>query len=188
MANEAKNSGIKIEFGKITIDHVEDHPYKSGMAQAQIRQAVTKTYPSARVANSKSDSLFASDDFDLEEGASYTSTRVTWLNVPEGTEKSQVKAKLAENKNARIRREIANDVKRVLTEEQVSAIENDEIDYSLEDAQEKFMIRDSDGDPVTPTQYAQNFFSITGEADTDYRTMVSESEAVAKTAEEALEE
>jgi len=188
MSNEnTNNSGIKVEFGKITVDHVEPNPYKDAMDQAQIRQTVTKTYPSGRVSSSKSDSLFDADDFDLEEGASYTSTRVTWLNVPKGTTVADVKAKLRALPDARIRKELANDVMLVLTEEQENAIKNDEINFTFEKAQEKLRICDKDGVAIEPAQYSQNFFSAKGEVDGDYRTMVSEKEAVQSIANDALE-
>lgn len=185
MENQEK-SGIVREFGKITVDSVEEHKFKADMDSAQIRQIVTTTYPSGRIANSKSDSLFDVDDFDMEEGASFSSTRVAWLNVPKGTTVAEVKAKLRAMPDARIRREIANDVELVLTEEQLNAVSNEEIDYSLEKAEESHRICDKDGDAIEPAQYSQNFFSIKGEVDGDYRTETG-STATQKVEDDALE-
>jgi hypothetical protein len=176
------NSGIKTSFGKITVDKVEENSYKKGLYQAQLRQVVTTTYPSKRVGNSESDSLFEIDAFDLGEGKEYTSERLCWLDVPNGTSKKKVEELLKANPKAKIWRKISYDVTDVLTEEQIGAMEAGIT--TREALEESKVVKDADGDVVDDgngPQYRQYFFSKDGmRADIDYRGTSNKSVGKAK--------
>jgi hypothetical protein len=149
-------NGITKEFAVLSVDKVTASEYKEGIYQAQIRQTVTTTYPSKRVDNSMQDSLFAIEDFKLELGESYESTRVGWINVPEGTTAEQVAQLLGTKANARICKKYSNKLLDVLTDEQkysISAGQRTAAQFA-----ESLVIRNSEGAIVQPVQYSQGFY------------------------------
>jgi hypothetical protein len=149
-------NGITKEFAVLSVDKVTASEYKEGIYQAQIRQTVTTTYPSKRVDNSMQDSLFAVEDFKLELGESYESTRVGWINVPEGTTAEQVAQLLGTKPNARICKKYSNKLLDVLTDEQkysISAGQRTAAQFA-----ESLVIRNSEGAIVQPVQYSQGFY------------------------------
>jgi len=149
-------NGITKEFAVLSVDKVTASEYKEGIYQAQIRQTVTTTYPSKRVDNSMQDSLFAIEDFKLELGESYESTRVGWINVPEGTTAEQVAQLLGTKPNARICKKYSNKLLDVLTDEQkysISAGQRTAAQFA-----ESLVIRNSAGEIVQPVQYSQGFY------------------------------
>lgn len=170
-------TGIKKTFSPITVDSVEVSPYTKGgveIAQAQVRQEVQTEYPSARVGNSMSDSLFSNDAFNFQPGQSYTSTRVTWLMTPVGTTTEQVEGLLAQFPNARIWAKYSNKVEDVMTEEQHAAVASGQQDLAF--FQDKLRIRDANGqeldgyDEEGKAQYRSNGFSKVAKEDEDLRT------------------
>lgn len=154
-------------FRPITVDEVKAHQYKPDLDQAQLRQVVVTDYTST-IGNSNSDLLFQENDFNLEVSQSFESTRVTWIPVPKGTTKEQVQSLLNSKRDARIYRIISHNVMDCLSEEQKMGME---LDYStLEDYKTKLEIKDRHGNPIDgPTQYSQNFFSVSGKEDIDLR-------------------
>lgn len=170
------NNEITRTFGPITIDSITEHTFKQGISQAQLRQVVTTTYPSIRVSNSKSDSLFNFSDFKLPEGKSFESTRIVWANLPSDITTEQLTEILAAKPKARIYREISYNVLQVLTEEQKQAIAAGL--RTVAEFQDQLRIRTVDqstGEVVDidgPPQYRQNFLSLVGKEDVDYRTNV----------------
>lgn len=182
-------NGVKTKFEKITVDGVAENTYKKGIYQAQLRQTVTTIYPSKKVGNSESDSLFDLDLFDLPEGKEYSSERLCWIDVPKGSTKSKVEALLKANPKAKIWRKISNDVMDVLTEEQIAAIDNGIT--TKEDLETSKVVKDSDGVVVDQGDgpiYRQYFFSKDGmRADVDYRKTTSTSTSKTKRAIEELE-
>lgn len=168
-----ENSGIRKEYGKVTVDHVQDHKFKDQLAQAQIRQIVTKIYPSASVGNNKQDSLFDMGEFNLEGGKEYASTRVTWIDIPKGKTKEDVEAMLAQLPNACIYQEISDSV--ILTDNQEAALEAGLTD--LEAFESKQIVRDADGNEVLDESgnpiYTAKFFSKTFKEDVDHRVGTS---------------
>lgn len=162
---------IKKAFNPITVDEVKASQYKDHLLQAQVRQTVTTTYPSKRVGNSLSDSLFSTENFGIADGQSFNSTRVTWVDVPLNTTKAQVEELLAQKPNARIQRIISNDVMDVLTDEQKSAIERGV--RTVAEYKESLRVKDGNGVdlPGTP-QYRQYFFKTTAVEDIDLRVAV----------------
>jgi hypothetical protein len=163
-----ENSGIKKVFGKITVDKVEADRYKESLDSAQIRQIVTKIYPSASVSNNKQDSLFSTEDFGLEGGSEYTEERVTWIPVPKGTTAEQVQAMLDKKPDAKIYKVLSHEP--ILTDGQEYALEAGLID--LETIAEKQMVRDGEGSPILfndEVQFSAKFFSLAGKEDEDLR-------------------
>ncbi len=176
MTTQKSNSGIVRTFSAITVDSVEQSPYEKGgkvVYQAQIRQTVTTTYPGARIGNSMTASIFDTDAFGFE-GQTYTSQRVTWLTVPEGTTVEQVEAQLAKFPNARIWSKYSNKVEDVMTEEQHYAVKSGQQDLAF--FMDKLVIRDRNGndlpgsDEEGKTQYRSNGFALEAKEDEDLRT------------------
>jgi len=149
-------NGITKTFSGLTVDSIAANPYKAGLFQAQIRQTVETSYPSKRVDNSMQDSLFNVEAFNLPAGESYTSKRVGWIAVPEGTTPEQVQQLLNTKTNARICKKYANNVLDVLTDEQKYAIANNQ--QTVEAFAERLLIRDKDGNAIAPAQYSQGFY------------------------------
>jgi len=165
---------MKTVFGKITVDSVSENTYKKGIYQAQLRQVVTTEYPSVKLGNSNSDLLFGEDAFNLPAGQSYDSTRITWIPVPEGTTAEKVAERLEATPDARIYRVISNNVADVMTEEQHQSVKAGL--RTMEDFKDSLIVRDSDGNTITPVQFRQNFFSATGKEDIDLRTAANVSQ------------
>lgn len=165
-------SEITKTYGPITVDLVQDHNYKTALGSAQLRQVVTTTYPALRVGNSKTSNLFDLSQFELPQGQSYESTRITWINVPKGTTVEQVEAALAAKPNSRIYKSISFNVEDVMTEEQKTAVRVGL--RSIEEFEEQLRVQrtDENGNTVDidgPAQYSQNFFADSAVADEDFR-------------------
>ncbi len=163
-----ENSGIKKVFNAITVDKVEQDQYKADLYSAQIRQIVTKVYPSATISNNMSDSLFDADEYNLE-GQEYNETRVTWIPVPKGSSVAQVEAMLAKCPDAKIYKVLSHEP--ILTDGQEFAIESGL--RSLEDFADSQLIRTNDGEAILDDgaeQYSAKFFSKNGKEDQDLRT------------------
>ena len=145
MQNNSTN-GITRTFGAITVDSVSASQYKSHCDQAQIRQTVTTTYPSKQVGNSESSLLFSTAEFKIEPGKTYTSTRVTWVDVPKGTTKEQVEERLKAAQFGRIQRKISLKVEDVMTDQQKYAVASGI--RTLADFKEQLGITKNDGTPL----------------------------------------
>jgi len=162
------NNEITRTFGPITVDSVAVHTYKPNISQAQLRQVVTTTYPSVRIGNSKTSNLFSLDAFNLPDGQSFDSTRVTWINVPNGTTVEQVQAALAAKPQSRIYRQISFKVEDVMTAEQRQSVGAGL--RTIAEFQDQLRVRKTDGTEIEgPAQYRQNFFADTAKADDDFR-------------------
>lgn len=167
-----ENSGITRTYGAITVDHVAASQFKAHVDQAQIRQVVKTTYPSKKVGNSLADSLFSIDAYNLPEGQSFDSTRVTWIDVPKGTTKEQVEQLLAgltaAGKKPTIARIISNNVEDVLTAEQKVGIAQGL--RTLADYKESLRVKDANGNDLEGApQYRQYFFKKEATEDMDLR-------------------
>lgn len=164
------DSGIKVQFGPIEVDHVEKNEYKKDQYQAQIRQEVTKIYPAGKLGNSNADLLFASDVEEAGDGQEYTSTRVTWLPLAKKRSEKQIKEQLSKFPKANIWRIISDNVEDVLTEEQQVAADLDRYEnIDMDFYEEKFLVRGANGEELDDEQYSQNFFSKDGKKDSDRR-------------------
>lgn len=176
MNNQEVTNGITRTFQPITVDEVKPHTYKEdkGIHSAQIRQIVKTTYPSVRVGNSLSDSLFTLDQFNLTEGQTYESNRVTWIDVPAGMTAEQVQELIGAQPEARIYRKISNNVLDVMSAEQKQAITAGL--RTLEEFQEQLRVRYVDPSTseliaVEPAQYRNYGFSKSAKSDEDFRTI-----------------
>lgn len=167
------NNGINRTYGKITVDAVNASQFKDGVMQAQLRQVITTTYPSKRAGNSLSDSLgFTQDDFNFGDGQSFDSTRITWIDVPEGTTIQKVKELLKAKPQACIQRIISNNVEDVLTAEQKSAISRGL--RTLDQYKESLVVKKQDGSALKGApQYRQHFFKAVATEDKDLRKNVA---------------
>lgn len=119
----AQTSTLQIIREALTVDHVLPSQYKKNRASAQLRQVITKIYPTSKAGNSLSDSLFAANDFGFADKR-YSSTRMAWIDVPAGTTKEEVEALLSDPTrcpNPGIQ-QIMSDAP-ILTDEQRQAIE-----------------------------------------------------------------
>lgn len=134
---------------------VYPHKYKTKFNQVELRQEITSTYPAAKVGNDKADNLFATEDFNLGEGKSYTETRVTWMEVPLTATIEQVQQLLDANPTACIQKHIAS--KPILTSDQERAVMNGITDREgnkisgdevLANIVKNQLVRNSDGDLV----------------------------------------
>lgn len=118
----ASQGEVTREDGPITVDEIRPHLSNQKKEQAQLRMVITSTYPEARVGNQLNDSVFGFEDFGFGEGQSFEEKRVAWMDVPKGTTKEQVEAKLKQYPNARLFRIMS--LEPIITEEQIRAAQN----------------------------------------------------------------
>lgn len=174
-------NGIRKEVSKspITVSRVFEDQYRKGGLVAELKQTVTTKsyYPSKSVATNMSDNVFGASDFGFDE-QEYTSkeTRVAWLQVPAGTTKEAVEAKLAGLSDATLYRVMSNSP--ILTDGQKYAINSPEIDLTLEKVAEGQAVRfpnghESEGqlalDNAGKVQYRAVFFKTSAHSDIDER-------------------
>lgn len=174
---EKNNNGIKIVVNKYPIEvsevKVSDFQ-KAGTMTAILKQTIEtiSTYPTKSVSNDKQDNIFSIEDFNFDEGESFTSTRtnVAFLDVPEGNTVESVKLKLGNFPNACIYRELANEP--ILTSGQKYAIKQGL--KTMDDFANAQAIRDSNGvlilDKNGKIQYKAVYFSAQEKDDVDRRT------------------
>jgi hypothetical protein len=164
-------NGVRYEFGKITVDSVDENPYKEGQYQAQIRQTVTKIYPGGGIGNSNADLLFEDDADETPDGQSFESIRVTWLPLAKERSVSDIQKQLRKSPDANIWKIISDDVEDILTEEQLVAAENEKYEgIDIPFYEEKFLIKGKDGEDLETDGYQQLFFSKKFKKDSDMRT------------------
>jgi hypothetical protein len=177
-----QDSGITKVFGPLSVDHVIEDKYKTGVLSAQIRQTVNTTYPSMKV---KPGGLFDLADFNLPAGQNYSSTRVAWVHVPAGTSVEQVAERIAANPGSRIYRLISNNVLDVMTADQKSAMVRAVENCTQADFEDRLRVRDANGDdlPGAPI-YSQNFFSTVTVEDGDNRTTTGVDATIGTTGKE----
>lgn len=159
-------SNVQVEFSKITVDHVTPHTYKSGVNQAQIRQTITRKYPSIRVNNNLQDSLASKHEFDLPT-QDYTEKRVDWIIVPSSWTVKEVEEALNNNPNAIIYKYLSN--KPIFTDGDLNWIdklaEEDEdlATNFIEESKSKQLVKTSEGEIIRDKngneQYSRNFFA-----------------------------
>jgi len=177
----ASNQQIRKEQvkGAISVSRVYENEYKEGVLTAELKQTITTKawYPSKQIATSHSDNLFGMDDFGFEE-QEYTSTetRVAWIDVPVGTTKEQVEAKLAACPEAVLYRILDN--KPILTDSQRYAIGNPDLDLTLDQIADRQVVRFPEGHEEAgklalhngKVQYRSVFFKTSSCEDIDNRT------------------
>lgn len=113
-------SQIQINRSKIAVDEIQDS-FKKGLRQAQLRQVVISSYPSARIGNEFKDSLYSEEQLGITS-TPYQNERVTWIPVAMDATKEQVQADLDKVLNACIYRIIS--LKPIISSDQKRVIEN----------------------------------------------------------------
>jgi hypothetical protein len=170
---EVTRNGIKVRYGKITVTGVAKHKYKEGIFQAELKQEVTTIYPSQRIGNSEADNLFSESDFNIEDGKTYTSTRVTWINVPKGSKVADIQKRINALTNPTLMRKISYNVKDVMTAEQIQACESDALDIDFDKFEDTLRVRDAQGNDIPgEPQYRQYFFKQSFVEDVEFRDEV----------------
>ncbi len=187
--NEQTENGTtkKVEFSKITVDHVKNHAFKEEYMSCQLRQVVTKTTIYNSSGNDKQDNLFTGEELGKEPTSfENTSVRICWMDVPAGTKSSQVEERLSKLPNARIYQIVSTDITDLLNSGQLHNISEGilELDllknkYSLKD-REGNLVKDRNGNQI----YRWCYFSSEGKEDiinVDYSTVstVIENDSVA---------
>lgn len=175
---------------------------KANTETARLRQIVEthSFYPSMKPTNSKSDNIFADDEFVGTEEQEFISTenRVAFINVPKGTTPEEVTKRLAAlGMKAVIYRELAS--KPILTAEQRAAISNglttldiiansqvvrysNDTEINGEDVSGQ-IIKDQNG----KVQYRASYFSANAKEDADFRTPDAEDTYLTDEIKEELE-
>ena len=146
---KTKRGMIQVTYGPLEVADVREHSFRKDVAQAELRQTVTKHFPSARANNSITDALYGMDEYNFES-KDYENVRIAWINIPLGKTKQDVEKQLEKFTEATIYRIIANDCRMVLSQEQLHAIQSPEFEYTLPQAEKTHIvmkIRD-DGQPV----------------------------------------
>lgn len=95
-------------YSKITVDSV-DASLKAGLMQAQLRQTVTRSLPSARVSNSLKDTIYSDAELGIK-ATDFDEVRVAWIEVPVGSTTATVQAQLDKFPNAKLRRFLASNI------------------------------------------------------------------------------
>ena len=183
------SSNITRKDTPITVDEIRPHLRNDKKEVAQIRNTVESTYPEAQVGNSLNGSIFGDDEFGFGDGNTYEEKRVAWIDVPKGTTKEQVAARLKQFPSARIYRVLS--LTPILTDEQKRAMENGISNYTDPDTgeikpcdMEYYKRRQMVPTPDTMNlpedqrqpllyngyvQYRVTFFSPEGQEDEDHR-------------------
>ena len=156
---------IQATYGPIVVADVREHSFRDDVAQAELRQTVTRHYPSARANNSITDALFSAGEFDFSS-SDFEQVRVVWINIPLGKTKQDVEKQLEKFVDATIYRMLADNVQQVLSAEQLHAIDSPDFDYSLESAQRSHIVMAVDDDGM-PRAIASNGETLVGAVELD---------------------
>lgn len=180
---QSQKNEIKKEVSKsaINVSRVYSSDYqKEGTLTAELKQVVsTKSYyPSKSVTNSLNGNIFSTDDFGFEDKEfENKETRVAWIDVPAGSSEEAVKAKLATVKDATLYKILSN--KPILSDSDKYAVDNDELDVTIDNFANKQVIRYPQGhsnagqlvtDKNGKVQYRRIAFATNLVEDQDLRT------------------
>lgn len=125
---------ISATYSPIEVVAVREHAFRKDVDQAELRQTVTRHYPGARPYNSNTQAIFEISEFGFES-QDHEGVRVAWINVPKGKTVQDIEKQLAKYPDATIYRILADDVKLVLSEEQLFAAKSSDFpDYDLNKA------------------------------------------------------
>ena len=130
---------IPATYSPVTVTDVREHKFRDDVDQAEIRQMVTRHYPSARANNSMNEGLYNESEFDFES-KDFGQERVAWINIPKGKTQQDVEKQIAKFEACTIYRVLADDVRQVLSAEQLHAISSPDFDYSLEKAMNSHVV------------------------------------------------
>ncbi len=174
METNTQGNGPRVEFGSVTVLKVVEGMSNSSDI-AVVQQEVSSIYPAASAGNDKVDALFASNEFG--DGQTYTSKRTAIVKVPKGTTAEQVATKIAAHPNARIYRILSHDVKDVLTNDQISMVEQGLSSMTFAQYEEEKAVKDAEtGAKILhngQVQYRSLFFATSPVEDIDNRSVTS---------------
>jgi hypothetical protein len=156
-----ENASVKTVFGAVKCTEVSYGEFLkagNGFKQATLEMSVDKYYPTKRVTNSLSTSLFDESEFNIPESEPFTSKRVVWIKVPEKSTVESVNAKLATMPKAVINRYLSHQP--IITDEDKAAISKELT--TLEKLAVSQVVRDKDKNVVLQDEkflFSRNFFN-----------------------------
>lgn len=181
---ENSNSVKKVvTTSPISVDKVYTSEWqKENTKTAQLRQEVTivSSYPSQQVSNSHQDNPFSVEEFGFgTQEYENKEKRVAWIDVPPQASVSDVLGKIPND--ATLYRVMSN--RPIITDSQAYAIDNPEIELSLDDIANRQAVRYGEGhekagqlipDANGKPQYRAIFYSNSPKEDVDLRTEAAE--------------
>jgi len=178
---------------KLRVEKVTQHAFKSELFQAEIRQEITKTYPSRSVGNNMQSAFAPKSMYNLPEN-SYGQKRVCWVDVPKGWTKDDAQKQLdslyANGANPCIYQVLSFEP--ILTDSDYGYMdtlsEDDRVEF-LENKKEKQQVINPETGEIAEkngkTIYRRLFFSDTARADVDNTGAVKRVSAIqSETAQE----
>tara|TARA_R110002020_G_scaffold148076_8_gene323940 strand:- start:7762 stop:8370 length:609 start_codon:yes stop_codon:yes gene_type:complete len=170
----------EVKLGELTaVKFVESQYQKEGTKAVHIQQQieVIKSYPTKKISNSLSSSLFESSEFDLEPNIiSYETTRNVITIVPDKASLEDVQSMLDSRDGAKIYEIVSS--KPVLSDEQINSIAEGRNTLTMDDYANRQVLRVPDNaesnagglvlDNYGQPQYKAQFFTLTQE-DKDIR-------------------
>lgn len=111
---------MEISFSKITVDSITDS-LKAGLKQAQLRQTVTRSLPSARVSNSLKGNIYSNTQLGITAN-DYEEVRVAWMEVPANATVASVTKDLEAYPEARLVRFLSSTP--ILSDDQILVAKN----------------------------------------------------------------
>lgn len=139
----------------------------SGKMEVELRQEVQTTYPSIKLSNSLSDSLFTEAEASIKTQV-FTESRVAWMKVGEINDIDAITTKLAEMQNPTLYKILS--LNPILTDSDKGAILAELT--TEEKIAEKQKVLNEKGEVVLYNgvpQYRRVFYSNTSKEDVDYR-------------------
>ena len=182
-------SGIKAGYSRITVDAILES-LNAKKLQAQLRQSVTKIYPSVRLSNERQDTLDLG--LDTPEGETYVTTRIAWIDLPNdpSVTAEKVQAAIDGLTNPVVYKVLSNEP--IFTSNQLNWAENREDDPQawLQERSLRQMVRNNDSQLVdmkgnilesedeVGVQYSRNFFSQAFKEDEDSREYIKDTATI----------
>lgn len=140
----------EVSYGPLTVVNVDYGRFMKkgeGMKQAELRQEITHTayYPKKQIKSSLNDTMFKMSDFDIdEEPFIRKEMRVCWVKVPETATVESTTAMLKNFPKACLYKILSNHP--ILSDNQVSAINNPELDFNMDKAADSQVVRYGEGE------------------------------------------
>jgi len=152
-------------------DGITPNKFNKSVNQAQIRQTITKTYPSKRPIIKTTNQLIPSKDFKPTKENVYSSDRVVWIDIPLDYTAEKVSELLAENPSSCIYRLLSTRIEDVMTNHQISITESEDYTENFKFFQDQLVVKNNNGEIVTRNGlplYRQCFWSKVLVEDLDF--------------------
>lgn len=186
---KVNETGIKKIYSPVNVEEILTG-FKS---VAHLSQEITSVYPGRRMNSNKSTGLFDQPD----DGQKFNVTRHCLIPVPEGVTVEEVTSQLIKFPNGVIQRVVTNNIKDILTDGDVWAMNNTDENgnpfTTLEALRDKYETRDKEGNRYSngvlrvsvagelvndlPEEYTRNFYQREFVEDLDLRVPVTVEEA-----------